>query len=396
MASAIANALQILGQSGFAGLVAQKGRINMKRLTAMLVAIALTIIAIPSAAYAGTLGFGTLVPKRFSANFALDGVELSGYTYPVAYMKFNLENQKLLEDYEVKLALNGNAVTVNSEDIDFTANTLERLQQIWIAQTEGYSTDTTYSSSYTYNSDKLEAIAKKLYDEACTIPVDTSEEGKGDPVFDFETRTFSKTGYVPTVIGYTVSYEDFLNAAAAAVNDAIFTSATHTAALDLKSEPVYSVSPDLNNYGIIGTYTTHTTNVANRNTNIRVATEALTNVTLTPGENYSFNGRLGNTTADKGYKVAGILVNGKPSTGMGGGICQVSSTMYNAVLAAGLRVTERHPHSASVGYVPKGRDATVSYGSLDFRWVNSSSTKIYMTLEYYDRTVTVTLYGKYS
>ncbi|MDR1642051.1 MAG: VanW family protein [Clostridiales bacterium] len=366
----------------------------MKRITAMLVAIALTIIVIPSSAYAGTMGLGTLVPKRFSSNLALDGVELSGYTYPVAYMKFNLENQKLLEDYEVKLALNGKTVVVNSEDIDFKANTLERLQQIWIAQTEGYSTDTEYSSTYSYSSEKLEAIANKLYNEVCTIPVDTREEAKGEPVFSFETRTFTSAGFVPAVIGYSVSYEDFLAEAESAVNEAIFTSANHTASLDLKTDPVYSVAPVLDNYGVIGTYTTHTTNVVNRNTNIRVATEALTNRTLVPGEEFSYNGSLGNTTPEKGYKVAGILVNGKPSSGIGGGICQVSSTMYNAVLEAGMKVTERHPHSASVGYVPKGRDATVSYGSLDFKWQNNTSSKVYMTLSYNDRVVNVTLYGK--
>jgi hypothetical protein len=366
----------------------------MKRIKRIILVLAILGFAVPSSVFAGTVGFDTIVPQRFSPNFILDGVELSGYTYPVAYMKFNLEYQKMLQDLEVLVSINGKSYSISAEDIDFSANTLDQLQQIWIAQTEGYAVDTAYSSSYSYDHTRLDELVGQMYNEACAPPESDGSPGIGDPVFDFSTRKFTKEGFVPSVIGYSLTKDDFSAEVVKSINEAIFISEDHRATLNANANPIYSVPADISNYGLLGTYTTRTTNIANRNTNIRLASEALTNATIPPGKVYSFNSTLGGTSKAKGYKEAGILVNGKPSTGIGGGICQVSSTMYNAVQAAGLKIVERHAHSAAVGYVPKGKDATVSYGSLDFKWQNNTSSNIYMVLNYADRTMTVSVYGK--
>jgi vancomycin resistance protein YoaR len=254
--------------------------------------------------------------------------------------------------------------------------------------------DTAYSSTYSFDKAKFDNIVSEIYNEACAAPVDAGSPGVGDPVFDFSARAFTKNGFVPSVIGYTLDYDEFSKQAAGKLNEAFLSQEGHKASLDATAEPILSQPADVSGYGLLGTYTTHTTNVANRNTNISLAASTLTNTVIAPGQTYSFNGSLGNTTAAKGYKVAGILVNGKPSQGIGGGICQVSSTMYNAVLEAGMKIVERHAHSAEVGYVPKGRDATVSYGSLDFKWMNNKSSNIYMVIAYNNRSLTVSVYGK--
>jgi len=109
--------------------------------------------------------------------------------------------------------------------------------------------------------------------------------------------------------------------------------------------------------------------------NIKVACENLNNLEIKPGEEFSFNGELGKRTKAKGYKKAPVIIRTedgpKKGYGTGGGICQVSSTLFNAVDNAGLKVTERHSHSRRVGYVEKGRDAAVVYGKKDFKFVNT-------------------------
>lgn len=111
----------------------------------------------------------------------------------------------------------------------------------------------------------------------------------------------------------------------------------------------------------------------NRVKNIRLATKEISGYTVQPGEVFSFNGTVGKRVAEKGYKKAKIIVRKKRKEGIGGGICQVSSTLYNAVEQAGLEIVEKHSHSKDVHYVPKGRDATVVYGSLDFKFKNTKS-----------------------
>ena len=111
--------------------------------------------------------------------------------------------------------------------------------------------------------------------------------------------------------------------------------------------------------------------VKNRTTNLVLATKAINGTILQPGEVFSFNETIGKTTRAKGYKPAKIFVRGKEAEAMGGGICQVSSTLYNAADYGGMEITERHPHSKKVGYVPDGRDASVSYGGVDLKFRNT-------------------------
>lgn len=109
----------------------------------------------------------------------------------------------------------------------------------------------------------------------------------------------------------------------------------------------------------------------NRAKNIELAAETINGKVLSPGDKFSFNSVVGNTTAAKGYLLAGAYSAGELVENYGGGICQVSSTIYNAVLYANLEIVERYNHSAVVSYVDPGLDATISYGSRDFKFKNS-------------------------
>ncbi|MBA4495465.1 VanW family protein [Paenactinomyces guangxiensis] len=130
----------------------------------------------------------------------------------------------------------------------------------------------------------------------------------------------------------------------------------------------------------------------NRTTNIRLASKEINGLVLMPGEKFSFNKTVGERTAARGYKKAGVIVKGEFSEGIGGGICQVSSTLFNSVDEAGLRIVARYHHSAEVTYVPPGRDATVSWGGPDFKFRNNLNKPVMIKIKVGSNSITVYTY----
>lgn len=130
-----------------------------------------------------------------------------------------------------------------------------------------------------------------------------------------------------------------------------------------------------------------------RATNIQIAAKTINGTIVLPGKTFSYNGVLGNTSKEKGYQLGGSYVNGKVVPAYGGGICQVSSTLYNAVLYANLEVVERYNHSYAVSYVPAGRDATVSYGGKDFKFKNSRTYPVKIVASARNGVISIALKG---
>ncbi|ANA82673.1 MULTISPECIES: VanW family protein [Paenibacillus] len=127
----------------------------------------------------------------------------------------------------------------------------------------------------------------------------------------------------------------------------------------------------------IGYYVTYfNSSNKNRSHNIALASKAIDSAVVFPGETFSFNEVVGMRTIDRGYKRAGVIVRGELSEGVGGGICQVSSTLFNAIDRAGLQIVKRYSHSRNVPYVLPGRDATVSWGGPDFVFENAYNQPI--------------------
>ena len=108
-----------------------------------------------------------------------------------------------------------------------------------------------------------------------------------------------------------------------------------------------------------------------RTTNLRLAAEKINGTVLMPGETFSYNTVVGERTIAAGYKEAAMYQNGEVVDGLGGGICQISTTLYNAVLYSNLEIVERRNHQFVPSYAKAGRDATVVYGSIDFKFKNT-------------------------
>lgn len=150
----------------------------------------------------------------------------------------------------------------------------------------------------------------------------------------------------------------------------------------------------MNTFGKISSFTTETTSSANRNTNIRLSAEAINNTMLMPGETFSFNQATGQRTEEKGYKAAAAIAGGETFDEIGGGVCQTSTTLFNAVARANLKIVDRDPHAWPSTYVDKGEDATVNWPNLDFKFMNDTEWPIFIVAYYANRKVTVDIYGR--
>ncbi|MEQ6388371.1 VanW family protein [Bacillaceae bacterium S4-13-58] len=144
----------------------------------------------------------------------------------------------------------------------------------------------------------------------------------------------------------------------------------------------------------IGQYVTYyNSKNKERSYNIVLSTEAINNHVIFPGETFSFNQVVGKRTKEKGYLPAPVIVKGEVAEGIGGGICQVSSTLFNAVDRAGVEILQRYSHSKSVPYVPPGRDATVSWYGPDFTFKNILNEPVLIRSKARDGKVVIQIYS---
>ena len=149
------------------------------------------------------------------------------------------------------------------------------------------------------------------------------------------------------------------------------------------------VFPDL-----LGTFSTrYDASNKNRSTNLNLAASKINNIVLAPGEEFSYNKIVGERSIKAGYKESKIYSGGKVVDGLGGGICQISSTLYNAVMFANLDVTKRYNHQFITSYVEPGRDATVAYGAKDFKFKNNRTCPIKIKISINSGIAKVDIYG---
>lgn len=141
-------------------------------------------------------------------------------------------------------------------------------------------------------------------------------------------------------------------------------------------------------------YTSYSNSTEERKSNIKLCARLLNNTFVDVNGEFSFNKTIGPRTEKRGFKTAKIIVNGEFVDGVGGGVCQVSTTLYNALLLSGLKITEFHPHSLSVSYVAPSFDAMVNSGSADLRFINNTHNPIIIKASADDQSIRVKIYGE--
>ena len=225
--------------------------------------------------------------------------------------------------------------------------------------------------------EKLNAIAAQVNRDPVNAVVDLTSGG-----------AIEKS---PGVIGKKLNVEQL----AASLKDPLTTLNLPKGAIYLEPEDVqpFVTTEDIANIdSVLGTYSTYYY-PGDRGDNIWLAANSISHKLVKSSWTFSFNDTVGERTWGNGYKVAGVIINGRPAEDYGGGVCQVSSTLYNAVLLAGLTPTERTPHFFQSTYIAPGRDATVADGQIDFKFRNDFPHNVYLIAEAYGSTLSVYVLG---
>ena len=250
-----------------------------------------------------------------------------------------------------------------------------------------YTSSGSANSYYSLDTSGLEdAVAEQV--AAMAERWDKAPKNGAIASYDSANDSFSFAG---EEVGIAIDQEKLKSDMQAALSSKKFDAAIQVAVNEV--QPEISQANAQNLYKTLGSYTTNTTNNSKRNTNVKLAAQTLNGTIVQPGEELSFNDTVGERTEAKGYQSAAAYNNGEVVQEIGGGVCQVSTTLYNAVVKSGLKVSKRQSHTFEPSYVTPGQDATVSWGGPDFRFINNSKSAIGIKASYYNQTVTVSIYG---
>ena len=239
------------------------------------------------------------------------------------------------------------------------------------------------TTTATYDHDAVRTLVDEIAAYVTRDPIDAQIL-----TFDYKTRSFTFSSEQP---GVTLD-ADLLYERVCAALDKWEKNATVTVD-PVITQPSVTKDTLAAGFTMVAAYTTTTTKDSNRNTNIRLACEAINGTALMPGEIFSFNQATGQRTVEKGYKSAGAIAAGQSIEEVGGGICQVSSTIFNAVARANLEIVDRSPQAWPSSYVKKGEDATVNWPNLDFKFKNNTDYPVFLITYYEDRKMSAEIWG---
>ncbi len=330
------------------------------------------------AAVRNTAQSGGQSPTLSSRKILAQGTDLTGLTAVQA-------REKLMAAHPWN-------ITVSYEDHTYPIpNPLEKeIDRIINAISNASTQDTAAEVEYTFNYEavagEIAAAAEALAGRLDRKPVDSQLES-----YDRSTGVYQ---YSQARSGLSLNQKqltaDILEAARRQDYQAVITPVFQ------EIPPSRTQAQAKEQYQVIGTFTTRTTDNKNRNQNIRLAVDAIDGRILKPGEEFSFNQATGNRTSEKGYQPAGAYKNGILIEEPGGGVCQVSTTLYHAIINSGFMTTERNAHSFPPSYVELGQDAMVSfdgYAGPDLKFVNTQSTNVALRAAFSDNQLKLSIVG---
>lgn len=335
----------------------------------------------------------------------IDNVQVGGMTKGEAAEAVRKVHEDVSSSFDIVIAVGNENWHVNSERVPVSRN-IEEVVEKAFASGRGNSTslagnaatpfEERVSQASAMRSNPVTFATKQDYDhEALRVLTDgIVNYVNRDPVnstvhsFDFKTQTFTFTDDRP---GARIDPDDLYSRVAELLDDGVTKKELRIVPEKILAE--VTKTELMNRFGLISAYTTTTTSDGKRNTNIQLSAEAISGKTVLPGEIFSFNAATGERTAAKGYQEAPAISGGQSKDEVGGGVCQTSSTLFNAVARADLEIIERNPHAWPSHYIEKGFDATVNWPGLDFKFKNNTEWPVFIIAGYSKRKVTVNIYG---
>lgn len=313
-------------------------------------------------------------------NVTIQGEDMSGKTMAEAKQLLIDKYQKKIQNNKISISVNNKSYTLNYSDINANYDVDKAVKEAY-----NYGKDLSFinkyklikghvlktiklSFSYSNESKPIDKLINIIKNDVNKAPKNSSIK-KTNSGFDV---TLDEDGYKLKDTELKSNIISAINSNNG--NDININASGEIVKAKVTKEKLESINTLIStfstSYGSISSY--------GRAINIQLATKAINGIFLMPGDTFSFNGTVGERTAAKGYQEAPVDIGKKTGMGLVGGICQVSTTLYNAVLLSGIKATVRMHHSIPSRYVPLGYDATVDYGTLDYQFKNTLNFPIYI------------------
>lgn len=322
----------------------------------------------------------------FLSGISVQGIDLGGQTVKAARELLTVQESELIPSLDYTIYCGDKIIYFTEDDLDFEFDTIKALNEAYeyseymrgILMSESRTTLKSgemrdYPITMTMNKDSVkkacEDIAKKVnvpMEDAHVTKIDVSKEKVAD-MFSF----------AEGVTGAELNVDDLVTQI-----DTLMKNEQYTADINGEME---SLEPNIDladlkkNLVLISQYVTYSGNTWAGNMNMTTAMQSMNGSIIRPGEVFSFNGKTGNSNlAENGYYSAGVIVNGRSADGIGGGICQAATTIYNAAIRADMTIVEREPHTWPSVYVPIGIDSAIDYGNIDMKFRNDTEHEVYL------------------
>ena len=332
--------------------------------------------------------------QGFYDGTTVEGIDVSDMTLESALAYWEAEVEPAYAQRTVSL---DSGTTLTAAQLGYSSDYAAVLARAWNAGQTG-SLEERYAriaerqaqpASYSVTRTLYTDSAIESFVESMAAQIDRPAQDAALESFDVDSFQFN---YVEEVAGSRLDTQALARDIAQALD-----AGGGSVALSVESiQPEVTVASLSSQYGMIAYAVTNaSSSSSNRLTNIALSLELINGTRLDPGETFSFNETVGERTTDRGFKVATAYSSGEVTEEVGGGICQVSTTLFNAAVKSDMEIVERHNHSLTVSYVDLGKDAAVDWGNKDLRFTNTGDEPVYIVcLLTDDKRVRIGFFGK--
>jgi vancomycin resistance protein YoaR len=378
---------------------------------ASLLAIGISIYSAYQA-YQANPGFQTklraMARKAFFNGIEIDGQSVGGMTMEQVLAQSLQREANINPLLNLRLQVDELVYRITGSEIPFQRNTAQVIEEAWSIGRQGFAWGLNsgitpfeirwkhaqqtarekayFSTQFSYDFADVQALAQSIAAQINNEPINAVIQE-----FNFTSKEFKVTRDVP---GRFLQASDIATVVKQALDNG-----RYDAQLAMQSASVLPKVSSValqNSFTKLSSFSTKTDSNEDRNNNIALAAQYISNKTVMPGEVFSFNAATGQRTIQKGFRGAPAIQGGVLIDDVGGGVCQVSSTLFNAAAIAGMHIVERDPHAWPVSYLDSGLDATVNWPNLDFKFRNDNETPVFIIAYYKNRAIHVEFYGMLS
>lgn len=364
----------------------------------LIAGIAVGVVALGAAGFYIFNSFSSSAPDKealaenafvFENKTVISGIDVTGKNLKQSKLLLGLNKKKFINPVSFSVNVNGNDTELKETDFDYTYNIDEVIEQARQDVLNGVRPSGDEGLTYQVKALVTEESINRNTSAIC-------KANDTDPIDAYVTAFYpyaeNRFDIADATDGCKVDSEDLKSRFVAA-----FDNGDNFCQIDAKVDTAPAeFGADALRAGLVklSSYETYSTNTANGTTNMKVSLASCNGSIIEPGATWSFNGCTGDSNlTSNGYKSASVISNGKIEQGIGGGICQSSSTIYNAAIRANMSIKERYNHKWASSYVPTGLDATIDYPGLDLKLTNPTKHQMFLECKVVGSTLYASFWG---